>query len=210
MEKLIPLASYRQAITVNELLKKVVVGLMILSTVLAIVIGSLFPLKEVKYKLYEFSSSGQSFKQIDDANGLVKRTPALIQFLMRQYVSSRETIDRKTQMQRTRLVHQESSVSAYNKFKQRYKKVDQQLGDTGTRIITIELDNPFNNDWDKQIHEVEFSTKDTSEKGQVIVRQWKAVIGYRFNKQKLRIDHLIQNPLGVEITDYETIARLIN
>lgn len=210
MEKLIPLASYRQAITVNELLKKVVVGLMILSTVLAIVIGSLFPLKEVKYKLYEFSSSGQSFKQIEDANGLVKRTPALIQFLMRQYVSSRETIDRKTQMQRTRLVHQESSVSAYNKFKQRYKKVDQQLGDTGTRIITIELDNPFNNDWDKQIHEVEFSTKDTSEKGQVIVRQWKAVIGYRFNKQKLRIDHLIQNPLGVEITDYETIARLIN
>jgi type IV secretory pathway component VirB8 len=210
MEKLIPLASYRQAITVNELLKKVVVGLMILSTVLAIVIGSLFPLKEVKYKLYEFSSSGQSFKQIEDANGLVKRTPALIQFLMRQYVSSRETIDRKTQMQRTRLVHQESSVSAYNKFKQRYKKVDQQLGDTGTRIITIELDNPFNNDWDKQIHEVEFSTKDTSEKGQVIVRQWKAVIGYRFNKQKLRIDNLIQNPLGVEITDYETIARLIN
>jgi type IV secretory pathway component VirB8 len=210
MEKLIPLASYRQAITVNELLKKVVVGLMILSTVLAVVIGSLFPLKEVKYKLYEFSSSGQSFKHIDDANGLVKRTPALIQFLMRQYVSSRETIDRKTQMQRTRLVHQESSVSAYNKFKQRYKKVDQQLGDTGTRLITIELDNPFNNDWDKQIHEVEFSTKDTSEKGQVIVRKWKAVIGYRFNKQKLRIDDLIQNPLGVEITDYETIARVIN
>ncbi|MBW5290472.1 MAG: Inner membrane protein forms channel for type IV secretion of T-DNA complex, VirB8 [Candidatus Ruthia sp. Asou_11_S2] len=210
MEKLIPLASYRQAITINELLKKVVIGLMILSTVLAIVIGSLFPLKQVKYKLYEFSSSGQSFKRIDDANGLVKRSPALIQFLMRQYVSNRETIDRKTQMERTRLVHQESNVATYNKFKERYKKVDQQLGDTGTRLITIELDNPFNNDWDKQIHEVEFSTKDTSEQGQVIVRKWKAVIGYRFNKQKLRIDDLIQNPLGVEITDYETIARLIN
>ncbi len=210
MEQLIPLASYRQAITVNELLKKVVIGLIILSTVLAVVIGSLFPLKEVKYKLYEFSSSGQSFKRIDDANDLVKRTPALIQFLMRQYVSHRETIDRKTQKQRTRLVHQESNGAVYNKFKERYKKVDQQLGDTGTRLITIELDNPFNNDWSKQIHEVEFSTKDTSEQGQVIVRKWKAVIGYRFNKQKLRIDDLIQNPLGVEITDYETIARLIN
>jgi len=73
MEDLIPLASYRQAIAVNELLKKVVVGLMILSTVLAVVIGSLFPLKEVKYKLYEFSSSGQSFKHIEDARSEERR-----------------------------------------------------------------------------------------------------------------------------------------
>lgn len=210
MQKFIPLASYRQAITVNELLKKVVIGLTVLSIVLAVVLGSLFPLKEVRYKLYEFSSSGQSFKRIDDANGLVKRESALIGFLMRQYVHSRETIDRQTQMHRTRLVHQHSSEQVYDKFKDRYKKLDTQLGEAGKRIITIELDNPFNNDWDRKIHEVEFSTKDSSEKGQVIVRKWKAVIGYRFNRQKIRIDDLIQNPLGIEITDYETIARLIN
>lgn len=210
MQKLIPLASYRQAITVNDLLKKVVIGLTVLSIALAIVLGSLFPLKEVKYKLYEFSSSGQSFRRIDDANGLVKRESALIGFLMRQYVSHRETIDRKTQLHRTRLVHQESSEQVYDEFKNRYKKLDQQLTDTGKRIITIELDNPFNNDWSRKIHEVEFSTKDTSEKDEVIIRKWKAVIGYRFNRQKIRIDDLIQNPLGIEITDYETIARVIN
>jgi hypothetical protein len=37
-----------------------------------------------------------------------------------------------------------------------------------TRKITIELDNAFNNDWDKNIHIVEFSTEDTSETGQVV------------------------------------------
>jgi hypothetical protein len=47
---------------------------------------------------------------------------------------------------------------------QHYKKIDKELGDTGTRKITIELDNAFNNDWDKNIHIVEFSTEDTSEK----------------------------------------------
>jgi type IV secretory pathway component VirB8 len=59
---------------------------------LSLAIATLFPLKETKYKLYEFSSSGQTFRLIDDASTLVKRTPILIKFLARQYVSYRETI----------------------------------------------------------------------------------------------------------------------
>jgi hypothetical protein len=53
----------------------------------------------------------------------------------------------------------------------------------------------FNNDWDKNIHIVEFSTEDTSETGQVVTNYWKAVIGYKFNRQKIRVDDIIQNPL---------------
>jgi type IV secretory pathway component VirB8 len=97
----------------------------------------------------------------------------------------------------------------FEKFKQHYKKIDKELGDTGTRKITIELDNAFNNDWDKNIHIVEFSTEDTSETGQVVTNYWKAVIGYKFNRQKIRVDDIIQNPLGIEIIDYEIIKRNI-
>jgi hypothetical protein len=38
--------------------------------------------------------------------------------------------------------------------------------------------NAFNNDWDKNIHIVEFSTEDTSETGQVVTNYWKAVIDF--------------------------------
>jgi hypothetical protein len=41
-------------------------------------------------------------------------------------------------------VQTESLNTVYEKFKQHYKKIDKELGDTGTRKITIELDNAFN------------------------------------------------------------------
>jgi type IV secretory pathway component VirB8 len=37
--------------------------------------------------------------------------------------------------------------------------------------------------------------------GQVVTNYWKAVIGYKFNRQKIRVDDIIQNPLGIEIID---------
>ncbi|CAC9471867.1 hypothetical protein BSPLISOX_2849 [uncultured Gammaproteobacteria bacterium] len=206
---MIALESYRQAVENNRLLQKVVIALIVLCVALSLAIATLFPLKETKYKLYEFSSSGQTFRLIDDASTLVKRTPILIKFLARQYVSYRETIDRKTEYDRFRIVQTESLNTVYEKFKQHYKKIDKELGDTGTRKITIELDNAFNNDWDKNIHIVEFSTEDTSETGQVVTNYWKAVIGYKFNRQKIRVDDIIQNPLGIEIIDYEIIKRNI-
>jgi type IV secretory pathway component VirB8 len=52
-------------------------------------------------------------------------------------------------------------------------------------------------------------TEDTSETGQVVTNYWKAVIGYKFNRQKIRVDDIIQNPLGIEIIDYEIIKRNI-
>jgi type IV secretory pathway component VirB8 len=48
-----------------------------------------------------------------------------------------------------------------------------------------------------------------SETGQVVTNYWKAVIGYKFNRQKIRVDDIIQNPLGIEIIDYEIIKRNI-
>jgi type IV secretory pathway component VirB8 len=43
----------------------------VLCVALSLAIATLFPLKETKYKLYEFSSSGQTFRLIDDASTLV-------------------------------------------------------------------------------------------------------------------------------------------
>jgi type IV secretory pathway component VirB8 len=52
-----------------------------------------------------------------------------------------------------------------------------------THIDELKILSIFNNDWDKNIHIVEFSTEDTSETGQVVTNYWKAVIGYKFNRQ---------------------------
>jgi hypothetical protein len=41
--------------------------------------------------------------------------------------------------------------------------------------------------------------------GQVVTNYWKAVIGYKFNRQKIRVDDIIQNPLGIEIIDYKSV-----
>jgi type IV secretory pathway component VirB8 len=65
---MIALESYRQAVENNRLLQKVVIALIVLCVALSLAIATLFPLKETKYKLYEFSSSGQTFRLIDDAS----------------------------------------------------------------------------------------------------------------------------------------------
>lgn len=61
---MIAIESYRQAVENNRLLQKIVVVLVALCIALSLAIATLFPLKQTEYKLYEFSSSGQTFRLI--------------------------------------------------------------------------------------------------------------------------------------------------
>lgn len=199
---MIAIESYRQAIRNNRLLSKLLIAMLIVVIALVSAIVIILPLKTTEYLFYEFSDSGKTFYRIGSADKLVDRKNALIRFAARRYIYKRETIDRLTEQDRFIEVQQMSNNQVFEDFKTSYNLVSGGIGDGGKRVITIELDNAFNNDFASNVHIVEFETEDRSATGEVVKKYWKAVIGYQFNEQKLRLDDLVQNPLGFEVTSY--------
>jgi type IV secretory pathway component VirB8 len=206
-DSFIPIESYRQALRNNKLITWYILPSMVV-VIIALIIAliSLFPLKTVKYKLYEFSSSGQTFHRIDSAQDLVSRQYLLMRMFARNYVSKREAIDRLTEKDRFYTISEVSSQDVFEDFKKSYKQVSKALSENGKRKITIELDNPFNNNWNSKVHIVEFTTEDLIGTNKT-VRHWKAVIGYQLNQQKIRLDDEVQNPLGIQVTNYAITER---
>ena len=202
----IAVESYRQAIRNNRLLVKVVMALAVLSLLLGLSIAVLLPLKSTEYQLYEFSASGQTFYRIGSADDLAVRRPALIRMAARQYVSYRERIDRLTEESRFASVLAMSSDEVAAEAQASYTAVNEALAG-GTRQIVIELDYFLNNNPAYQIHHVEFKTIDRDQSGESTSHYWQAVLGYRFNEQQVRLDDLVQNPLGFEVVSYAITKR---
>lgn len=203
---MIAVESYRQAIRNNKLLKTIVIALSIVIITLVVAIILMFPLKKTEYVLYEFSSSGQTFYRIEDASKVTNRSLKLLRMIARNYINKRETIDRLTELERFKTIKELSSAKVFDDFELSYTKVNKAIGDKGKRRIVIELDNPFNNNWNSRVHIVDFATIDEID-NKKIKQYWKAVISYRFNEQKIRVDDLVQNPLGVEVIDYSITKR---
>ena len=204
---MIAVESYRQAIRNNRLLAKVLVVLTLIILIEAGVIVSLFPLKTTEHILYEFSSSGQTFYRISSAEDLLSREKALVKMFMRRYIFDRETIDNLTEKVRFNRVGLQSLDSIFIAFEDLYIKIKQNIGDTGTRKIIIETDHAFNNNFNSFVYVVNFQAISANDKKQINNKYFKAVIGYQVVAQKIRLDDLVQNPLGIEVVSYAIYAR---
>lgn len=203
---MIAVESYRQAIRNNAILSKVVVALSVVVVVLAIAFTFLFPLKTVEYVMYEFRSSGQTFYRIDNAQKLISRKSALIRYALREYVVNKEAINHKTETDRFVRTSNMSTIQVFNQFKQRYQESQIFFKDK-KRSITIELDTPFANSWEQQVHIIDFSTVDEDNKGNKVRKYWQVTMSYIFNQQKVRLDDLVHNPLGLEVVSYSINKR---
>lgn len=203
---MISIESYRQAIRNNALLVRVVIALSLLATALSVSLVLLFPLKTIEYVMYEFSSSGQTFYRIDSAQKLINRKTALIRHAMREYVTDKESVNHLTEAHRFVRVANMSTIQVFETFKRRYQSSAKSFEDK-KRKITIELDTPFANDWAQQVHIVDFSAVDSDQHGNTIKSYWQTTISYTFNKQKVRLEDLIHNPLGLEVISYSINKR---
>lgn len=199
---MIAVESYRQAIRNNELLVKLLIAAGVVIVALSIALSLMFPLKTVEYVLYEFSQSGQTVHRITDAKDTVNRKVYLLRQAMREYIRDKESIDDLTEKQRFARVQNMSNNLVFSKFKKRYLKT-KNLFINKTRKITIVLDTPFANDYSLGVHVVDFMVEDTSKDGSnKRITYWSANIGYSFEEQKIKIDDLIHNFLGISINSY--------
>lgn len=204
---MIAVESYRQAIRNNAILVKVVIALSALSCSLGISFALLFPLKTTEYLLYEFSASGQTFYRIENAKDLISRKSALIRYAMREYVVDKESVNHLTESDKFIKVQNMSTNDVFAKFKQRYIDTTAKFFQKSKRKITIELDTPFAGNFNQQVHIVDFSATDTDEADVKTITYWQATIAYTFNEQKIRLDDLVHNPLGLEIFNYSINKR---
>ena len=201
-----PVESYRQAIRNNKVMRIIAVVQSVAIVALVVLVATLFPLKTTEVKLYEFSSSGQTFYRIDDAQKLMSRKTALIRFAMREYVVDKESVNHLTETDRFKRVTNMSNAKVFDEFKNRYRATEKSF-ENKKRKITIELDTPFANDWSQQVHIIDFSTTDTDASNADYKTYWQATVSYTFNEQKIKLDDLIHNPLGLEVVSYSINKR---
>jgi type IV secretory pathway component VirB8 len=197
--------SFEQAIKNNVILARIIYALVFVIIGLVIAIIIMMPLKEIKTELYEFSSSGQTFYRIASSEDLVNRKVALVRFGLRRYIMDKEGIDNITETDRFTRVENMSSDEVHKQFKNRYYATRDKYKGV-KRKITIELDTPFANDFSKKVHIVDFAVTD-SKLNEKTTTYWQATIAYDFAEQKVRLDDLIQNPLGIEVESYSITKR---
>ena len=199
---MIAVESYRQAIRNNQLLTKLLIGAGVIIIALAIALSFAFPLKTTQYILYEFSQSGQTVHRVGDSKGLVSRKVYLLRQAMREYIKDKESIDALTEKQRFARVQNMSTTQVFNNFKTRTLKT-YQLFANKIRKITIVLDTPFANNYSLGVHVVDFIVEDSNKDGSnKRTTYWSANIGYSFEQQKIKVDDLIHNFLGISINSY--------
>ncbi len=136
----------------------------------------------------------------------MSRKTALIRFAIREYVLDKETIDHLTEQDRFVRVANMSSDKVFDDFKKRYAS-SAKVFKNKKRKITVELDTPYANDFNQQVHTVDIKSIATDEQGNEVVSYQQAMVSYKFNQQKAKLDDLIHNPLGIEIISYSINKR---
>ena len=198
-------SAYRQAIDNNRLLSKIVIGLFSTVVLLCIVIATAFPLKEKEYLIYEFSSDANTFARIGKANSTLTANTALAQTLLRAYVKNREEINHTNDQERFASVLSMSGAKVARQFKLLLETIN--YADDRNRSITINSDNPVGG-FKSRIHQVHFTTVDTNQNNKNgITKKWTATIKYTFQSQKVRVDKIHFNPVGIQITAYAISER---
>lgn len=205
---LISAESFNQAISNNRILVRIIVIFGVIIVGLAFAIALLFPLKETKTEIYEFSRNNQTFHKISSSDDVLNLQKQLVGLYMRQYVINRESVDSLNDDIKQKWVQFNSDVKVFNTYQDLKIKVLKYLGN-GTRSVDIEIDYPFNNDYANQTYVVEFNIIDKKNKKE-FKQYFKALINYTVLHEHLtRLDDMHLNPLGIKIIGYSLYPRKI-
>jgi len=208
----IPLAAYKQSITNNTLLTRVVMGLSVVVVLLAVAIIMMMPLKEIQLEIVEFYADTNRFVKISKAGDDLTTNEVLIGKLLRTFVKDRETIDKQTESDRYARVFAMSSADLQQKFRSTYgDKKSLFYRRNFKRSIKIIRDDSLT----RGIHQVEFETSDsmddkpgTSEAiGKPKVNYWVATISYHFESQEKTYEEALFNPVGIIVHEYSLSKR---
>lgn len=195
---------YRQATRNNVLLSRVVVALLVAVVAMAFGYAAILPLKTTEWLVYEFSSSNNTFVRVARAGDEITANEALTSMLLRKYVMDRETINRVDEQDRYASVMAQSASNVAATFKNIYGGENSPLNISGyLRAVVINRDSKLGTG----LHQVEFTTTDTTNGIKPDVRQWVASISYTWSAQKVRADDITFNPAGLVITQYSLAQR---
>lgn len=163
---------------------------------LCLTIVRILPLKEKEVQLVEFQSGGNNFVRIVNANKTLYTDDVLRSVSLRDYVVTRETVDKITEEERIKRIRFMSSPTVFENFKITNREMIVKEG--FKRSIEIVRDTQVG----PNIHSVEFKTVDLVN-GHKRFNTWKAYL--RFQAETLNDvpfeDRLI-NPTGLYVTEY--------
>lgn len=178
----------------------------VISTLLAIAIISLAPIKEVRPYLVTFSNSESNFVKIKQANENISSDIGLVKNILASYVINRETINRINDIARMEIVRIQSDRSVW-------ETLENVMADKNSiyrtqnlyRAVTIHSVNLFKQEED-QVALIAFSIEQTNKaRTELKILKYQAAIKYDFEKEESSqdiYDANDKNPTGFKVKEY--------
>lgn len=178
----------------------------VISTLLAIAIISLAPIKEVRPYLVTFSNNESNFVKIKQANENISSDIGLVKNILASYVINRETINRINDIARMEIVRIQSDRSVW-------ETLENVMADKNSiyrtqnlyRAVTIHSVNLFKQEED-QVALIAFSIEQTNKaRTELKILKYQAAIKYDFEKEENSqdiYDANDKNPTGFKVKEY--------
>lgn len=178
----------------------------VISTLLAIAIISLAPIKEVRPYLVTFSNSESNFVKIKQANENISSDKGLVKNILASYIINRETINRINDITRMEIVRIQSDRSVWETLENLMKDKNSIYRTQNLyRTVTIHSVNLFNQGED-QVALIAFSIEQTNKaRTELKILKYQAAIKYDFEKEESSqdiYDANDKNPTGFKVKEY--------
>lgn len=178
----------------------------VISTLLAIAIISLAPIKEVRPYLVTFSNSESNFVKIKQANENISSDIGLVKNILASYVINRETINRINDIARMEIVRIQSDRSVWETLENVMKDKNSIYRTQNLyRAVTIHSVNLFKQEED-QVALIAFSIEQTNKaRTELKILKYQAAIKYDFEKEENSqdiYDANDKNPTGFKVKEY--------
>lgn len=178
----------------------------VISTLLAIAIISLAPIKEVRPYLVTFSNSESNFVKIKQANENISSDIGLVKNILASYVINRETINRINDIARMEIVRIQSDRSVWETLENVMKDKNSIYRTQNLyRAVTIHSVNLFKQEED-QVALIAFSIEQTNKaRTELKILKYQAAIKYDFEKEESSqdiYDANDKNPTGFKVKEY--------
>lgn len=178
----------------------------VISTLLAIAIISLAPIKEVRPYLVTFSNSESNFVKIKQANENISSDIGLVKNILASYVINRETINRINDIARIEIVRIQSDRSVWETLENVMKDKNSIYRTQNLyRAVTIHSVNLFKQEED-QVALIAFSIEQTNKaRTELKILKYQAAIKYDFEKEENSqdiYDANDKNPTGFKVKEY--------
>ena len=204
---------WMQCLKNNRTLSILLIVALIAVLIQAIVIASLFPLKEKVLQIVEFKSGSNNFVTIAKAGEDISANELITVMFLRRFIIDRETIDKITEQDRYARVMAMSSEEKGRDFQKVYGGQKSLYYKKGfKREIEIALDSRIA----KGIHRIEFRTYDTYDDKKKSVTldnnrkptgEWIAIISYSLQSHNVKTTDIYMNPQGIVIHEYSLSMR---